>query len=297
MLKKFVKNLINNEEKKTMYFFLIPSVLGCAIFIFLPSVFSFMLSFTDWDLIGSLKFVGLNNYIDLIQSKEFWFIFKNTIWYAVCVTFFATLIPLILASVLNSAIRGKEFFKTAYFLPFITPMIVIAMIWQWIFDPNIGLMNSLLKTNIKWLYDSNLAMGVLIFVSVWKLIGYNMIILLSGFSSLNSQVFEAAEIDGANKIKTFFNITLPLLSPTIFFVVLITTISSFQIFDLIYLMTQGGPENSTNVLVYWLYSNAFELFNIGKASAIAYILFIFIFILTIIQWGLRKKWVLNEKED
>jgi multiple sugar transport system permease protein len=123
-----------------------------------------------------------------------------------------------------------------------------------------------------------------------------MIIFLSGFASLNNQVYEAAKIDGASNIKTFFNITIPLMSPTIFFVLLITTISSFQVFDLIYLMTQGGPQNATNVLVYWLYKNAFEFFNIGRASAIAYILFVFIFVLTVIQWKLRKKWVINEND-
>lgn len=176
-------------------------------------------------------------------------------------------------------------------------MIVIAMVWQWIFDPNIGFVNILLKSHLQWLYDVHLAMPVLIFVSVWKLTGYNMIIFLSGFSSLNEQVFEAAKIDGANDFRTFFYITIPLMSPTIFFVLLITTISSFQVFDLIYLMTQGGPNDSTNILVYWLYKNAFEFFNIGKASAIAYILFIFIFILTILQWQFRKKWVVNEKEN
>ena len=219
----------------------------------------------------------------------------NTILYAVSVTIFSAIIPLILACVINNKIRYKEFYKTAYFLPFITPMIVIAMIWQWIFDPNIGAVNMLLKTHLEWLYDVNTAMPVLIIVSVWKLIGYNMIIYLSGLSSINSQVYEAARIDGAGEIKTFFRITIPLLSPTIFFVILITTISSFQIFDLIYLMTQGGPENSTNVIVYWLYKNAFELFKIGKASAAAYILFILIFILTIIQWKLRTKWVIKIK--
>ena len=121
-----------------------------------------------------------------------------------------------------------------------------------------------------------------------------MIILLSGFSTINNQVYEAAKIDGANEKSIFFKITLPLLSPTILFVLLITTISSFQVFDLIYLMTQGGPENSTNILVYWLYKNAFEFFNIGKASAIAYVLFCLILVLTIIQWKTRKKWVINE---
>jgi len=296
MIRKCCNKLKLYRKGGEIALFILPSFLGCLLFIFIPSIFSFLLGFFDWNLINNIKFSGLSNYIELLSSPEFWFILKNTLVYAICVTFFATLIPLFLAAILNNKIRAKEFYKTSYFLPFITPMIVIAMIWQWIFDPNIGFVNILFKTNIQWLYDSNLAMFVLIFVSVWKLTGYNMIIFLSGFSSLNSQVFEAAKIDGADSFKTFKNITLPLMSPTIFFVLLVTTISSFQVFDLIYLMTQGGPENSTNILVYWLYKNAFEFFNIGKASAIAYILFLFIFILTIIQWKSRKKWVVNEKD-
>ncbi|HIS88766.1 TPA: sugar ABC transporter permease [Candidatus Avigastranaerophilus faecigallinarum] len=247
-------------------------------------------------MISEIKFEGLSNYIELFTTKEFWFILRNTIVYAISVTIFATLIPLILASIIKNKILGKELYKTAYFLPFITPMIVIAMVWQWIFDPNIGVVNYIFKSNLQWLYDQNLAMAVLIFVSVWKLVGYNMVIFLSGFSTINEQIYEAAKIDGASNKRIFFNITIPLLSPTIFFVLLITTISSFQVFDLIYLMTQGGPENSTNILVYWLYKNAFEFFDIGRASAIAYILFMFILILTIIQWKLRKKWVINETE-
>ncbi len=285
------------QNEITLGLFLIPSVAGCLIFIFLPSAASFLLSFSNWNLLNDITFNGLNNYIELFTSKEFYQILINTVVYALSVTIFAAIIPLILAAFIHTKIRYGEFYKTAYFIPFITPMIVTAMIWQWIFDPNIGLVNMLLKSNLQWLYDKNLAMIVLIMVSVWKQTGYNLIIFLSGFSAVNEQVYEASKIDGASPLKTFFNITLPLLSPTIFFVLLITTISSFQIFDLIYLMTQGGPENSTNVIVYWLYKNAFELFNIGKASAAAYILFIIIFILTIIQWNLRKTWVISENDD
>lgn len=274
--------------------FLLPSLLGCAVFIFLPSLVSFLLSFTSWDLLSNIKFLGFENYIELFQTAEFYIVLKNTIIYAIAVTLFGTIIPFVLASVINSKIRGANAFKTMYFLPFVTPMIVIAMVWQWIFDPNIGFVNILLKSNVQWLYDVDLALPVIILISVWKLIGYNMVIFLSGFAGLSDSVYEAARIDGANPIQTFFKITVPMMSPTIFFVVLITTISSFQVFDLIYLMTQGGPNNSTNVLVYWLYKNAFELFNIGKASAIAYILFLFILILTIIQWKLKKNWVENE---
>ena len=294
MHKKDRKYLLNTNTNNCAIAFILPSILGCTLFIFIPSLFSFLLSFCNWNLINKIKYAGLNNYIELFSSQEFWFILKNTIVYALSVTLFAVLIPLILACFLNEKILCKDFFKTSYFLPFITPMIVMAMIWQWIFDPNLGLINCLFKLNYKWLYDENLAMIVLIIVSVWKLIGYNIIILLSGFSSINSQIYESAKIDGANPTAVFFKITLPLLSPSILFVLLITTISSFQVFDLIYLMTQGGPDNTTNILVYWLYKNAFEFFNIGKASAIAYVLFILILFLTILQRKLRKKWVINE---
>ena len=138
--------MINRVPKRVLLLFILPSVLGCAIFIFLPSIFSFLLSFFNWDLISDIKFYGISNYIDLLTSADFKLIFKNTVFYAAVVTFFATFIPLILASVLNNKIIGKESFKTSYFLPFITPMIVIAMVWQWIFDPNIGLVNIILKS-------------------------------------------------------------------------------------------------------------------------------------------------------
>ena len=202
---------------------------------------------------------------------------------------------MILASVLNSKIRGSEFFKSAYFLPFITPMVVIGIVWAWIFDPNIGFLSQILHLHINWLYDSKYALSALIIVNVWKLIGYNMIIFLSGFSNISQSLFESAKIDGANSVQVFKNITVPLLSPTIFFVVIITAISSFQVFDLIYLMTEGGPFDSTNVLVYAIYKNAFEYFNVGKASAIAYVLFAIILVLTLLQWHLRKKLVYNEE--
>jgi multiple sugar transport system permease protein len=250
----------------------------------------------DWDLINKTQFVGLKNYKEILTAPLFGKILFNTFIYAISTSIFAVIIPLILAYILNLKIKGSEFFKTMYFLPFVTPMIVIAIIWQWIFDPNIGILNYILKLHINWLYDPHFAMPAIIIVSVWKLIGYNMVIFLSGLSSLNQSLFEASKIDGANSFDTFRFITIPLLSPTIFFVVVITCISSFQIFDLIYLMTQGGPLDSTNVLVYAIYKNAFEYFKIGQASAIAYILFIIIFVLTMIQWKLRKKLIYIESD-
>lgn len=288
-----LQNIFNNE-RFAGWVFILPVLLGTLIFIVIPVICSFGLSFTKWDLLNPIRFVGLDNYKEIFSEALFFKIFWNTVVFAISTSVLGVIIPLILACILNSKIRGSEFYKTAYFLPFITPMIVIGVVWEWIFDPNIGLLNHILHLHINWLYDTHFAMPALIIVSVWKLIGYNMVIFLSSLSGISQSMFEAAKIDGATPFQTFKNVTIPLLSPSIFFVVIITAISSFQVFDLIYLMTQGGPLDSTNVLVYAIYKNAFEYFNVGKASAIAYVLFFIILVLTLVQWSLRKKLVYNE---
>lgn len=294
-MKNILSKFLNNNETAGLIFIL-PAIVGTFVFIIIPIFCSFGLSFTKWDLLNPIQFVGLDNYKTIFTAPVFIKILLNTFVYAVTTTFFGVLIPLILACILNSKIRGSEFFKTAYFLPFITPMIVIGIIWEWIFDPNIGILNSLLNLHINWLYDTNFAMPALIIVSVWKLIGYNMVIFLAGMSTINNDLLEASKIDGANAFETFIYVFVPLLSPTIFFVVIITVISSFQVFDLIYVMTQGGPLDSTNVIVYSIYKNAFEYFNVGKASALAYVLFAIILVLTLFQWQIRKKVVYLEKD-
>lgn len=288
-----LQNIFNNE-RFAGWVFILPALLGTLIFIVIPVICSFGLSFTKWDLLNPIRFVGLDNYKEIFSEALFFKIFWNTVVFAISTSVLGVIIPLILACILNSKIRGSEFYKTAYFLPFITPMIVIGVVWEWIFDPNIGLLNHILHLHINWLYDTHFAMPALIIVSVWKLIGYNMVIFLSSLSGISQSMFEAAKIDGATPFQTFKNVTIPLLSPSIFFVVIITAISSFQVFDLIYLMTQGGPLDSTNVLVYAIYKNAFGYFNVGKASAIAYVLFFIILVLTLVQWSLRKKLVYNE---
>ena len=278
----------------TALLFILPSVIGTLVFIIIPVICSFSLSFTEWDLLNDIKFVGINNYKSIMTDSVFWQMLGNTFVYAFSVSVFGVIIPLILACMLNNKIRGSEFYKTAYFIPYITPMIVIALVWQWIFDPNISPINQILHIHINWLYDKAFALPVLILVSVWKLIGYNLIIFLSGLATINQDLLEASKIDGANSVQTFRHITIPLLSSTIFFVIVITSISSFQVFDLIYMMTEGGPENSTMVLVYSIYKYAFEYFDVGRASAIAYVLFAIIFVLTLFQWKFRKVLVYNE---
>lgn len=292
-MKRFI-NIITNNEAAAAWIFILPAMLGTLIFIIIPVICSFGLSFVKWDLLNPIQYVGLANYHEIFTEPLFGKIFLNTLVFAISTSLFGVIIPLVLSVILNNKIRGSEFYKTAYFLPFITPMIVIGIVWQWIFDPNIGLLNKVLHLHINWLYDTHWALPALIIVSVWKLIGYNMIIFLSSLSGISNSMFEAAKIDGAGPCKTFWYVTIPLMSPTIFFVIIITAISSFQVFDLIYLMTQGGPLDSTNVLVYAIYKNAFEYFNVGKASAIAYVLFVVILALTLVQWSLRKKLVYNE---
>jgi len=267
----------------------LPAIIGTFIFVIIPILCSFSLSFTDWDLLNDIKFVGLDSYKSILVEPIFKQILINTLIFAITTTIFAVIIPLIIASIINSKIKFFDFFKTVYFIPFITPAVVIAIVWSWIFDPNIGLANTLLKTNCKWLFDTNLAMPVLIFISVWKLIGYNVVLFLTGFSTIPTNLYEAAKIDGANFNNTFFRITLPLLKPSIYFVTLVTAISSFQVFDLIYIMTSGGPKESTNVIVYSIYKYAFEYFDIGKSCALAYILFFIILVLALLQLKLKKQ--------
>jgi multiple sugar transport system permease protein len=292
-----IKELQNffNKESVSSWFFVLPSVLGSFLFIILPVFASFGLSFLKWDLLSAPKFVGVDNYIEVFTDPTFYTVLFNTFYYAFCVSVLGVLLPLVLAVILDKKIKGAEIFKTIYFLPFITPMVVLAIVWEWIFDPYRGVLNwFLMGAKIEWLYDPKIAMLAVIMVSVWKLIGYNMVLFLAGLSGIDPNLSEASKIDGAGEIKNFFYISVPVLSPTIFFVMIITIISSFQVFDLVYLMTKGGPLDSTNVMVYWLYNNAFEYFKIGQASAIAYVLFFIILGLTAIQWKLRKKWVLHE---
>lgn len=282
MLKNFCKN--NNIG----ILFVLPAIIGTLIFIIIPILCSFALSFTEWDLLNEIKFIGLENYKTIFNEALFLQILTNTLIFAISTTFFAVIIPLFIASMINSKIKLSELFKTLYFLPFITPAVVVAIVWSWIFDPNIGLVNSILQTNFKWLFDTKLAMPVIIFITVWKLIGYNVILFLTGFSTIPQNIYESAKIDGADEKETFFKITLPLLKPTTYFVTIVTAISSFQVFDLIYVMTAGGPKDSTNIIVYSIYKYAFEYFDIGKACALAYILFAIILLLSILHNKLKK---------
>lgn len=277
---------------------LLPSLLGMGIFTAIPVLASFGLSFSRWNMLTPPKWVGLDNYLSLLQEPLFWQIMGNTFVYAFSVVLLEVPLALGLAVAMNQPGWLTKVFRTIYFLPVVTSMVAIALVWNWIYDPQYGLLNAALQTiglpKVEWLFHPKTALPALILMGVWKNVGYSMVIFLAGLQTIPEELYEAAALDGANRWQQFLNVTLPQMGPTLFFVSVMSTITAFQVFDPVYIMTQGAPENSTNVAVYWLYQNAFEFFNVGKASAIAYLLFGVILLLTMIQWSLRKKWVAQE---
>ncbi|MGE3724246.1 MAG: carbohydrate ABC transporter permease [Candidatus Sericytochromatia bacterium] len=277
---------------------LLPSLLGVGIFTLIPVLASFGLSFAQWNLLSPPKWVGFANYAALMSEPLFWKVLGNTFVYAFSVVLFEVPIALALAIALNQQGWVVKIFRTVFFLPVVTSMIAIALVWNWIYDPQYGLLNAALGAiglkPIAWLFTTEWALPALIVMGIWKNVGYSMVIFLAGLQNIPDELYEAASLDGASSWQQFLNVTLPMVSPTLFFVTTMSTITAFQIFDSVYMMTQGGPENSTNVAVYWLYQNAFEFFQVGRASAMAYVLFAIILTLTLIQWSLRKKWVALE---
>lgn len=274
---------------------LLPNLLGFLIFIFGPVVASLGLSFTSWDLLTRVEWSGLQNYQKLFSDQVFWKVLWNTIYYSLGTVPVGIGISLFLAIALNQKIKGVKIFRAVYFLPVISSTVAVAVVWQWLYNPEFGLINYLLylmgANGPSWLTSTTWAMPAVIIMSIWKNLGFNMLLFLAGLQGIPEVYYEAARIDGANWWQQFRKITLPLLSPTMLFVVVMSVINSFQVFDQIYIMTGGGPARSTSVLVHYLYQNAFQYFRMGEASAIAYVLFFLVFIITVIQLRRSKRWV------
>lgn len=302
-------NPTHRHDVRWAWVFILPCLLGLVIFTYLPTAASLGLSFTYWNLLGTPQWVGLENYETVLSDPLFWKTVTNTGFFVAVSGVLEVAFGLLLAVMLNGAVRGRAAFRAAFFLPFVTPLIGVALVWGWIYDPEYGLLNWVLGNlhfffetfwggePIAWLYDPRTAMTAIILLRVWKNTGYNMVIFLAGLQAIPVSLYESARLDGSNAWNTFWRITLPMVTPTLFFVVMVTVINAFQAFDTIYLLTQGGPEHSTEVMVYWLFKNAFMFYKIGPASAIAYILFTIILLLTLIQWRLRKRWVLHEEDN
>jgi len=272
---------------------LLPNILGFLAFTLIPVLGSFMLSFTSWDMLSPVKWVGVDNYASLIKDETFIKVFWNTIYFAGVSVPLGMVISLLLAVALDRDIRFKKFYRAAYFLPVVSSMVAVAVVWQFIYNPEYGLLNYFLGmlgiTGPNWLTSTSWAMPAVILTSIWKNVGFNMLIFLAGLQGISESYYEAAELDGARWHHKFWYVTVPLLSPTTFFVTVMSFIGSFQVFDTVFLMTQGGPARSTSVIVHYLYENAFKYFNMGYASAMAYVLFFMMFIVTVIQFWYQKK--------
>ena len=275
--------------------FLGPNLLGFLVFTLWPVIMTLWLSLCNYDILSPMKFVGLENYRKLFHDATFLKVFGNTWVYTLTTVPIGVILSLFLAIALDKSDKGIRFFRGAYFIPVISSMVSIGVVWQWLYNPEFGLINSLLAgVGIKgptWLTSDKTAMLSLIIVAVWKNLGYNMLLFLAGLQSIERNYYEAAEIDGAGWWQRFFNITVPLLTPTTFFVVVMAFIGSFQVFDLVMMMTQGGPGRATSVVVHYLYQNAFKFFKMGYASAMAYVLFAVILVVTGVQMLFQKKWV------
>ena len=268
--------------------FLTPNMIGLVVFIVIPVIAGFVISFTDWDMLSTPEFIGIDNYVELLTDDPlFWLTLKNTIVYSLFVIPGSIVVSLALALALNTRIKGVGIYRTIYFLPYISSTIAISLVWKWIMHPDFGILNGFLGVfgvpKLGWLQDRSMALFSVALVAIWHSAGYNMTIFLAGLKGIPQSYYEAAEIDGASYWQRFRHITLPLLTPTLFFVLIISLIGSFQVFNLVYIMTEGGPGNSTQVYVYYLWENAFSFFRMGYASAMAYILFLIMLVITLFQ--------------
>ena len=285
---------------RAAWWFVAPALLVIAVFFFLPVVAAFLISLTDFDIyaladLANLRFVGLGNYLKLLHTPLFWQALGNTLY------FVGAGVPLSIAASLGAALllhsrltRFKPFFRTALFAPVVTTLVAVAVIWRYLFNTRYGLLNYALGglgiDPIDWLGDPHWAMPAIILFAVWKNFGYNMIIFLAGLQSIPDELYEAARIDGASIWRQFASVTLPMLSPVVMLVGILTIAGYFQLFAEPYVMTQGGPLQSTVSVLYFMYEEGFKWWNLGSASAVAFVLFLLIFAVTALQ--LRgKRWI------
>ncbi|WP_026701771.1 carbohydrate ABC transporter permease [Salibacterium aidingense] len=286
------------KENVAGYLFIAPMFIGTTILVIIPIILSLIVSFTDWVFINGLdqvNFVGLENFKQLLQDKPFIQSLVNNFWLilSVPVTMF---IALILAIIINKHVYFKGFFKVVYFMPYISSIVAIAIVFQLLFHPSFGPINEfLMAVGIdnppKWLADSSWALISVIIITIWTSIGFSLIIYLAGLQNIPTDLYEAADMDGASALMKFRMITVPMLSPTTFFLLITGIIYSFKAFELIVVLTDGGPGYSTSVIVYYLYEQAFDNLKSGYASAIAITLLALLLLITLIQWVGQKKWV------
>src|SRR3954470_3764789 len=286
--------LLSNQVREAAwaYLFLAPFFIGLIFFILGPVVAAFAISFTTWDLLSPPQWIGLENYRDLMADRLFWIALKNTVYFTVVSVPVTLLLALGLATLMNRKLRGITALRAIYFFPVTASIVAVSLLWAWMYTPDFGIINYLLSLlgvpKVKWLVDPTLAMPSVIIMSVWRGFGFNIVVFLAGLQSIPRDLYEAAELDGAGGWSQFRDITVPLLTPTLFFATIMALIASFQVFEQTYIMTQGGPANATLTLVYQIFLNGFTYLRMGYASALSFVLFAILFIITIFQVRLQR---------
>ncbi|HAX73166.1 MAG TPA: sugar ABC transporter permease [Firmicutes bacterium] len=296
---KKVKFALNKKHDEWMwgYILVAPTMIGLLILNFIPLIETFIMSFQKTGDFGTYTWTGFDNYIRLFQDVTVWQAMGNTVKYAIIVVPITVALSMIVAVLLNKNIKGKSIYRTIYFLPMIAAPAAIAMVWRWLFNSEFGLVNYFLSfigiDGPQWVSDPQFAMIAIAIVGIWSAIGYNMVLLLAGLQEIPKDYYEAASIDGAGPIRQFFSITLPLVSPTMFFVVVTSVISAFQVFDTIFMMIDktSMAMEKTQSLVFLFYQHSFVVNDKGYGSAIVMLLLTLILIVTAVQLKVQKKWV------
>jgi multiple sugar transport system permease protein len=299
-LRPFWKRGLLWREAVDGWLFILPWLLGFLIFTAGPMLASAALSFMEWEILTPASWVGLANFRQMFRDPLFYTSLYNTAYYSLLGVPLYLVASLVMAMLLNMPVRGTSIYRTFFFIPSLTPAVANALLWTWIFSPDFGLANYFLQgvglPPQKWLFDVNLAKPSLILMGLWG-IGSQMIIFLAGLQGIPQTLYEAASIDGANHLQRFWNITLPMLSPTIFFNLVIGIIGSFQVFTTAFIATQGGPQNATLFYVLYLWRNGFDYFKMGYGSALAWILFLIVLLLTLIQFRVARYFVYYEVDE
>jgi multiple sugar transport system permease protein len=284
------------KENLIAYSFILPNLLIFALFTLIPMAFSMVLSLLHWDGANVVSWAGLENFKDMLDDDTFRIALINTFYYVIGTVPLTMAASLGLALLLNQPLKGRNFFRTTFFFPYVASLVAVAAVWNMIFHPAMGPVNELLTwlgvaNPPRWTASVDWAMPTVIMASIWRGMGYYMIIYLAALQGIPPYLYEAADIDGANSWQKFRYVTVPMLTPATFFVSVLLTISSFKVFDLILVMTNGGPGRATNVLVIHTYNTAFREFRFGYSSAIAMVLFVIVLIITIVQFRIEKRWV------
>ena len=291
---------MSEQRKKEIiaaYLFLLPSLAGYAIFIAGPTVAAFILSFFKWEILTPPKFIGLDNFRSLFRDPRFFIVFKNTLVFVGTAVSLQLVIGLVVALMINRKIPSilRYFFRTTYFFPVIVSLASVSIVWQFLLNTDYGPINYYLGKlgfeRVPWLSSSRWALRSIVILYVWKNLGFYIILFLAGLQGIPRQLYEAAEIDGANSWQKFWSITLFLLSPTIFFAMVIALIGTFQLFDAPYIMTEGGPGDASRTIVMYLYLNGFRFLKMGYAITVSMALLVIILIFTVFQFKVSKSWV------